>query len=168
MNRVFRWLFCLVALLPLAAYAAPAVGTDSVATTATQTSDEPPFLFRFLEGRTLDQVSADLLQAISNNNYTYVRQQAIDARLVPQDMEARAVRVLYFCNFAKMNRALSIDVRAAQFLPCRFTLFENDGGVMIVAINPAWGSQELNNPLLHPDCVQLKKDYLAILDEVAL
>jgi cytochrome c oxidase cbb3-type subunit 3 len=154
---VSLWLACWVLIFsPLTALA------------ATQATEESPFLFKHIPLRTLNQVTADLIRAIDNNNYTFVRQQAIDARLVPVEVEARSVYVLYFCNFAKMNRALAIDTRAAQFLPCRFTLFESDGGVSIVVINPAWVSLELRNPLLHPDCLALKRDYLAIMEEAAL
>lgn len=130
--------------------------------------EEPAMLTRFLPGKNLAQATQDLMAAITSNNYTFVREQAIDSRLVPQDWEARSVHVVYFCNFAKMNRALSIDVRAAQFLPCRVTLIEKRDGVELVAVNPAWLSQSLGNPLLHQDCVELKRDYLAILDEAGL
>lgn len=129
---------------------------------------EPALLTLTLSGKTLDQVALDLRRAVENNNYTYVREQAIDSRLVPQAWEARSVRIFYFCNFAKMNRALSLDPRSAHFLPCRITLIEKAGGVDLVAINPAWLSSGMNNPVLHADCLQLKADYLAIFEEVSL
>ncbi len=132
-------------------------------------TSEVPILIRQLPGHTLDQANAALIAAITNQNYTFVRQQAADARLVPQALEGRKVRIIYFCNFAKMERALNIDVRAAQMLPCRFTLVEaEDGSITLIAINPAWISEGLQNPLLHSDCLELKRDYLAIMDEVAL
>ncbi len=132
-------------------------------------SNETPFLIKQLQGRSLDQISEALIAAIGSHNYTFVRQQAVDARLVPEALEGRKVRIVYFCSFAKMARALNIDARAAQMLPCRFTLIEaEDGSVSIIAINPAWISEGLNNPLLHPDCLELKRDYLSIMDEVSL
>lgn len=129
---------------------------------------EPALITRFVPDRGLEQVLEDLKSAINSNNYTFVRDQAIDSRLVPQGLEARRAHIVYFCNFAKMNRALAIDVRAAQFMPCRFTLLETDKGVELLVINPAWTSQGMGNPLLHQDCLDVKRDYLAILDEVAL
>lgn len=133
-----------------------------------QAADEPALLSRVLPGKTLDQATEALKAAITSHNYTFVRDQAIDSRLVPQTWETKSVRVIYFCNFSKMNRALSIDVRAAQFLPCRITLFEKDGQVEMVAVNPAWASLALGNPLLHQDCLELKRDYLGIMEEAAL
>lgn len=129
---------------------------------------EPPLLSVTLPGKTLDQAHESLLRAIGQHNYNFVRDQAIDSRLVPQQWEAKNVRIVYFCNFAKMDRALSIDIRAAQFLPCRITLIEHAKGVDMVAVNPAWTSLSLGNPLLYPQCLELKRDYLAIMEEAAL
>ncbi len=129
---------------------------------------EPPLLTVSLPGMALDEAYENVLRSINQHNYTFVRDQAIDSRLVPQQWEARNVRIVYFCNFSKMDRALSLDVRAAQFLPCRITLIEQDDRVDLVAINPAWASQNLGNPLLHPLCLELKRDYLAIMEEASL
>ncbi len=139
-----------------------------LAAPAQEIASEPPLISVSLPDRSLDQAYESLLGAIVRHNYTFVRDQAIDSRLVPPQWEARNVRIVYFCNFARMDRALSIDIRAAQFLPCRITLIETGKGVEMVAINPAWSSQSLGNPLLHPQCLELKRDYLAIMDEAAL
>lgn len=129
---------------------------------------ESAMLTRSLPGKTMEQAMQDVKNAITSHNYTFVREQAIDSRLVPAGWEARSVNIIYFCNFAKMNQALAIDVRAAQFLPCRVTLIETKTGVDLVVVNPAWVSESLGNPLLHRDCLQLKADYLSILEEAAL
>ena len=129
---------------------------------------EPVLLTRAIAGKTLDQAAHDLRRAVENHNYTYVREQAIDSRLVPPAWEAKSVRIFYFCNFAKMDRALRLDPREAQFLPCRITLVETAHGVNLIAVNPAWTSLALNNPYLHADCLTLKADYLAIFEELEL
>ena len=129
---------------------------------------EEHMLIRPLPGKTLVQAAQDVKNAIVSHNYTFVREQAIDSRLVPAGWEAKSVLIIYFCNFNKMNRALAVDVRAAQFLPCRITLLETKQGIEMIVVNPAWQSESLGNPLLHQDCLQLKADYLAIMDEAAL
>ncbi|MDP2787848.1 MAG: DUF302 domain-containing protein [Pseudomonadota bacterium] len=127
---------------------------------------EPMILTATAQGRDMEAALAALNQAIVNHNYTFVRQQAIDNRLVPYAQEVRSVRLVYFCNFAKMDRALRLDLRAAQMLPCRVTLIETPTGVDLIAVNPAWVSQ--NMPGLHEECQELKNDYLAILEEASL
>lgn len=129
---------------------------------------EPMILAATLPGVNMEQATAALNRAVVNHNYTFVRQQAIDSRLVPYAQEVRSVRLFYFCNFARMDRALRLDSRAAQMMPCRITLIETPAGVDLMAVNPAWVSLGMGNPLLHAECLELKADYLAILEEAAL
>ena len=129
---------------------------------------EPMILTATAQGRTMDQVIAALNQAVVNHNYTFVRQQSIDSRLVPYAQEVRSVRLFYFCNFARMDKALRLDQRAAQMMPCRITLVETPTGVDLMAVNPAWVTLDMNNAALHEECLDLKQDYLAILEEATI
>lgn len=153
-----RSLFLLMALL--------CSGVATAAEFVPKFAPEPMILSATAQGRGMDAAVAALNQAIVNHNYTFVRQQAIDNRLVPYAQEVRSVRLVYFCNFAKMDRALRLDPRAAQMLPCRVTLIETPTGVDLIAVNPAWVSQ--NMPGLHEECQELKNEYLAILEEASL
>jgi len=137
-----------------------------VAPMAPAAESEPMLLTATAQGKTMEQAVVALGQAIVNHNYTFVRQQAIDSRLVPYAEEVRSVRLVYFCNFAKMDRVLRLDPRATQLMPCRVTLVETPAGVDLIAVNPAWVSQ--NVPALHGECQELKNDYLAILEEATL
>lgn len=139
-----------------------------VAALPTLAEEEPPLLNVAIKGKTMDQVTESLINAINSNNYSFVRQQAIDSRLVPTDWEAKSVRIVYFCNFDTMNRALALDTRASEFLPCRITLIETKDGVELMAINPAWVSLRMGNYRLHEYCMKLKTDYLAIMNEAAI
>jgi uncharacterized protein (DUF302 family) len=134
----------------------------------TATEPEPMILTATAQGRDMTAAMTALNQAIVNQNYTFVREQAMDSRLVPYAQEVRSVRIVYFCNFAKMNHALKLDPRAAQMLPCRVTLVETPTGVDLIAVNPAWVSQNMGNPALHAECEKLKQDYLAILEEASM
>jgi uncharacterized protein (DUF302 family) len=127
---------------------------------------EPMLLTATAQGKNMEQAVITLGQAIVNHNYTFVRAQAIDSRLVPYAQEVRSVRLVYFCNFAKMDKALRLDLRASQMLPCRVTLVETPTGVDLIAVNPAWISQDM--PALQETCQELKQDYLAILEEAAI
>jgi len=138
-----------------------------LATPATAQNEEPLFSV-FLGGKNIEQASEVLIQVIGNHNYTFVRQQSIDSRLVPAGLEAKSVRIIYFCNFDLMSRALALDTRTAEFLPCRFTLLETGNGVALMAVNPVWVSNRLGNHRLHEYCEKVKQDYLEIMKEAAL
>lgn len=129
---------------------------------------EPALLSQFVEGRNIEQTTEVLKQAIASHNYVFVRQQSIDSRLVPQEWEAKSVRIIYFCNFSLMNNALSRSNLTTQIMPCRITLIEGEKGTNLVAVNPAWVSEQWNAPELHSGCQHLKQDYLTILEETAI
>jgi cytochrome c oxidase cbb3-type subunit 3 len=156
MSKCLRWFGLLFLWLGLI-FAMPAMAEE-----------EEALLNVFLAGKNIEQATDSLIQAISSNNYTFVRQQAIDSRLVPANWEAKSVRIIYFCNFDLMSRALALDTRTAEFLPCRVTLIETGKGVDLMAVNPAWQSNRLGNYRLHEYCVKMKKDYLTIMNEAAL
>jgi uncharacterized protein (DUF302 family) len=169
MPPVFRILVLTIGLMSLAlAGARAAEPAPAEAAAPAEASAEPMILTATLAGVDMDQAVAALHRAVTSHNYTFVRQQAIDSRLVPYAQEVRSVRLYYFCNFDKMDRALRVDPRAAQMLPCRVTLVETPTGVDLMAVNPAWLTQSMDNPDLHAMCLDLKRDYLAILDEAAL
>lgn len=130
--------------------------------------EEEALLNVSIKGKNIEQASEALIQAIGNNNYTFVRQQVMDSPLAPADWKAKSVRIIYFCNFDLMNRALALDTRTAEFLPCRITLIESGEGVDLVAVNPVWVSNRLGNYRLHEYCMTMKKDYLTIMNEAAL
>jgi cytochrome c oxidase cbb3-type subunit III len=133
-----------------------------------QAQEEPPMLNALLRGGTIEQATESVIRAINSHNYSFVRQQAIDSRLVPQGWEAKSVRIIYFCNFDTMSKALALDTRASAFIPCRITLIETRDGVELTAVNPAWISLRMGNYRLHEYCLKLKVDYQAIMDEATL
>lgn len=129
---------------------------------------EPTLLTQFVADRNIEQTTEVLKQSIASHNYVFVRQQAIDSRLVPVEWEAKSVRIIYFCNFDLMNKALSRSNLTTQIMPCRVTLIEGEKGTNLVVVNPAWISEQWNAPDLHSGCQHLKQDYLAILEEAAI
>lgn len=154
-----------LALLFLASFwLGPALSTVAAAEATT----EPMILATTAHGRGMEDVVESLKRAIVGHNYGFLRQQAIDSRLVPYGQEVRSVLLFYFCNYAKMSHALTLDPRATQMLPYRVTLVETPDGVDLIAVNPAWLSQNMGNPALHSESERLKQDYLAILEEAAL
>ena len=86
------------------------VTAQQAAQQATHPVAEPMILTVTLAGADMERAAAALHQAVTSHNYTFVRQQAIDSRLVPYAQEVRSVRLYYFCNFDKMDRALLLTI----------------------------------------------------------
>ena len=55
-----------------------------------------------------------------------------------------------------------------MFLPCRITVTEKDGKVMVSAINPLYLSRLFNNNELNEYCKKMYAVYSAILEDATL
>ncbi len=118
--------------------------------------------------KSMDQTLVDLKQAITNNNYVFIRQQSVDQGLVNPEQENSRVIFVYFCNFGLLNQALKIDRRVGIFLPFRVTLIQTPDGVTMIYVNPKLISKHLNNQRLAEMSELLTRDYRQILEEAAL
>jgi cytochrome c oxidase cbb3-type subunit 3 len=118
--------------------------------------------------KSMQQVLADLKEAIKNNNYVFIRQQNIDSRLTNKAAENGRVILVYFCNFSMLNRALQLDHRVGVFLPCKITLIQRSGHIELVAINPKLISARLKEKSLNEICDHLTRDYHQILEDAVL
>ena len=123
---------------------------------------ESPYSFH----ETLVQVK----RAIQAHNFAFIRLQDFEDEYHKTSYSGKHGReaILYFCNFDMLEKALSIDKRVGVFLPCRISIIERNGKVMMLVINPkVLGAYFANHSLDHL-CQNLYQAYNAILDEAAL
>lgn len=115
----------------------------------------------------LDETVDNLKDAISAGNFRFVRELSWSGGLATPVRAARA-RVLFFCNFAMVNEVIAVDRRFSQFLPCRLTVSEQGGKVVIQAVDPVYMSRLLGNVRLSYACRQARDMYLRLMDEATL
>ncbi len=116
----------------------------------------------------LDQTVANLRLAIDAANFRLVRELPWHGGLMQVDRRGTRAKVLYFCNFSMVNDAIAVDRRFSQFLPCRMTVSERHGKVIIKAVDPLYISQLLGNARLGPACYRARNMYLRLMDEATL
>jgi cytochrome c oxidase cbb3-type subunit 3 len=110
----------------------------------------------------------NLKKAAIANNFVLIREQALNSGLAPQNREDAKQHIVYFCNFDFVNQALATDPRVGLFLPCRITIVEQNGKVMLMSVNPRRLSRIFNNSELNEMCDQMTKRYKAIMEEATL
>ena len=110
----------------------------------------------------------NLKDAIIGNNFIIIREQTLDAGLVPAGKENPKQHIIYFCNFGFLNQALAIDPRVGLFLPCRVTVVEKDGKVLVYALNPSRLSPLFNNTELNKLCHEMNASYISIIEDATL
>ncbi|HID48895.1 MAG TPA: c-type cytochrome [Chromatiales bacterium] len=116
----------------------------------------------------LETTVNNIKDAAVGNNFIIIREQTLDDGLVPPGKENPKQRIIYFCNFAFLNKALLVDPRVGLFLPCRVTVVEKDGKVLVYAINPTRLSRLFNNTELNQMCHEMNDTYISIIEDATL
>lgn len=111
---------------------------------------------------------ANIKRAAVGKNFRIIRIQTLDNGFVPKGKDNAKQTIVYFCNFDLLNQALAIDPRVGMFLPCRVTVVEQKGKVMVMAINPLRLSNLFNNSELDRSCTEMRDIYIDILEEAVL
>jgi len=110
----------------------------------------------------------NIKRAATGKNFRIIRIQTLDNGFVPEGKENAKQTIVYFCNFDLLNQSLAIDPRVGMFLPCRVTVVEQKGKVMVMAINPLRLSKLFNNSELDRSCLEMRDIYIEIIEEAVL
>jgi cytochrome c oxidase cbb3-type subunit 3 len=111
---------------------------------------------------------AKVKSALSAANMSVIRAVAFDEGLVDKKQENPKRVIIDGCDFNFLNQALTVDPRVGLFLPCRITVTEQAGRVLVMAVNPKRLSVIFNNSELNAMCEQMHEVYVQILEEATL
>lgn len=115
-----------------------------------------------------EETVENLKLEIGNQNFKLIRTEYLDHGFVEEGKENKKQVVFHFCNFKFLYDALAIDPRVGLFLPCRITVVEQEGKVLMMAINPMRLSKLFNNDDLDEACKKMTDLYQSILEDASL
>jgi len=116
----------------------------------------------------LEQTVEQLKTAFSAANLRIIRAVPYDEGIVEKGKESKKRWIVDACDFNFLNKALAVDPRVGLFLPCRVTVAEHQGKVLVLTINPKRLSAIFNNAELNEMCEQMQKLYTDIIEEAIL
>ena len=128
---------------------------------------EPPYLVRE-SPHSVEKTVNNLKDAILSANMRLIRTQYLEQGLTPPGSENRKQVIVYSCGFNFLNEALKVDPRVGLFLPCRVTVVEHKGKVLVMSVNPKRLSVIFNNAELERLCDRMYNTYQDILEEATL
>lgn len=117
---------------------------------------------------TLDETVENLKQAIAGENFLLIRTDFLEHGLVEEGKENRNEVILHFCNFNFLFKAMAVDPRVGLFLPCRVTVVERDGKVMVSTVNPLYLTSMFNNAELDEYCSEMHQVYQTLIEDATL
>lgn len=109
-----------------------------------------------------------LKNAVAGVNMRLIRVAPFEEGAVDKGRENPKRYIVDACDFAFLNKALAVDPRVGLFLPCRFTVAEHEGKVLVMSINPKRLSAIFNNAELNELCTQMHEIYTGIIEEATL
>lgn len=116
----------------------------------------------------LEETVDNLKTEIVSQNFTLIRTDYMEHGLVAEGEEDKQEVILHFCNFRFLYEALGIDPRVGLFLPCRITVVEREGKVLVMSIDPMYLSRLFNNDELDDACKQMAGIYRTIIEDATL
>jgi cytochrome c oxidase cbb3-type subunit III len=116
----------------------------------------------------VEQTVEKVKTAISGVNMRLIRVMPLDQGYVREDAESKQAIILYACDFAFLNKALAVDPRVGLFLPCRITVLQTKGKVLVMSVNPKRLSAIFNNAELNRLCEEMTRIYTDIIEEATL
>lgn len=114
----------------------------------------------------VDELIPLLKMAINSNNFVFIRQQTLYEGLGGEAPD-QPVRILHFCSFGLLDKALKTDERVGTFLPCQITVYRDGGQTVMSAINPKALSPLFHKPELELYCTLVSERYLKIMREAS-
>ncbi len=129
---------------------------------------EEPRIIEAESRYSLEETVENLKDSLVSQNFILIRTDTLEHGLVPEGEENPKEIILHFCNFSFLFDALIVDPRVGMFLPCRITVVERAGKVMVSAINPLYLSHLFNNAELDEYCHKMYGLYSAIIEEATL
>ena len=134
---------------------------------ATLLETETPVIMRE-SPYSVEQTVEKVKTAISAVNMRLIRVMPLDQGYVKEGAESKKEIIVYACDFAFLNKALSVDPRVGLFLPCRITILQTRGKVLVMSVNPKRLSAIFNNSELNRLCDEMTKTYTDIIEEATL
>jgi len=117
---------------------------------------------------TLEETVENVKDSIVSQNFLLIRTEFLEHGLVEEGKENKQQVVMHFCNFKFLFDALAIDPRVGMFLPCRVTVVEREGKVLVMTVNPMYLSTLFNNDELNEACEEMHGVYSAIIEDATL
>ena len=136
--------------------------------TSTPEQTDIPAVISMESSYTLEETVENLKDSIVSQNFILIREDTLEHGLVEEGKDDPSEKILHFCNFKFLFEALTVDPRIGMFLPCRVTVTEIDGKVMVTTINPIYLGRLFNNNELNDYCEKMHGVYTAILEDATL
>jgi uncharacterized protein (DUF302 family) len=115
--------------------------------------------------RSIDEVCAKLEAAAAPNRMGVLGVHDLQQKMTDKGVEfARPCRVFEVCNPVQAKRVLEQDMSISTALPCRISVYEQDGKVKVATLRPTALLRLFGRPELDPVAREVEDAMLRMID----
>ena len=114
----------------------------------------------------IEDVAALLDQKTPEHNFRILAVHNVTATLEEKGFEINPLKIYEVCNAGFAYKALSKDINAAMFMPCKIILRQEDKKTVITLVKPSMISQMLPDSGLEDLAGEVEKQLIALINEI--
>lgn len=125
-------------------------------------------LFEIQSAKTIDQVCQDLEKAVVEHKFGVMTVHNLKETMKKKGVEFdRECRIFEVCNPHQAKRVLEENMLISTALPCRITVFTEEGKVKLATLKPTVLISQFNVPGLQPVAKEVEDILIQIMREAA-
>ena len=125
-------------------------------------------LYVVTSDKSLDQVCSDLEQAVVAHKFGLMATHNIRETMAKKDVDFnRECRIFEVCNPHQAKRVLESRMEVSTALPCRISVFEEEGKVKMATMKPSMMLGIFDAPDLDPVAAEVETAMMAIMQDAA-
>lgn len=125
-------------------------------------------LYVITSDKSLDQVCSDLGEAVVAHKFGLMATHNLRETMAKKGVDFdRECRVFEVCNPHQAKRVLESRMEVSTALPCRISVFEEDGKVKLATMKPSMMLGIFDAPDLDPVAAEVETSIMAIMQDAA-
>jgi len=116
--------------------------------------------------KAIDDVSASLEKITPEHNFRILAVHNVKETLAEKGFEIKPLKIYEVCNAGFAHKALSKDINAAMFMPCKIVLRQEDNKTVITLVKPSMISQMLPDSGLEELAGTVEKQLKELIENI--
>jgi uncharacterized protein (DUF302 family) len=125
-------------------------------------------LFEIQSEKTIDQLCQDLEKAVVNHQFGVMTVHNLRETMKKKGVQfERECRIFEVCNPHQAKRVLESNMQISTALPCRISVYAEEGKVKLATLKPTALISNFNVPELQPVAIEVEDTLIQIMREAA-
>jgi uncharacterized protein (DUF302 family) len=122
-------------------------------------------LYRLESDKPFDTVVANIEKQVPENKFRVLAVHDVQETLAEKGFTREPLKIIEVCNSGFANTALSKSINVALFMPCKFTVYPENGKTVVNLARPSMIAQMMPDAGLEELAGQVEKQLIKIMEE---